>query len=684
MSSMCPYSPLSGRCNLLEFIQSLTDFPTLQKKKIDYLNVPAAFDIETSSFYDSGEKRAIMYFWMFGINNHIVTGRTWDEFKTLLLLVQTKLNLSENRRLVVYVHNLAYEFQFIRKHFNWNDVFLLDERKPVYAHYDGIEFRCSLKLSGGKSLAKVADDLQRYPIKKLVGNLDYSLIRTPITPLTEPEMDYGENDVRVLLHYIQEKIEHDGGINKIPLTNTGYVREYCRKACYRNWKRYRNLMNELTIEPDEYTQLKRAFQGGFTHANANHAFKVLEDVHSNDLASSYPTVMVLEQFPMSKAETIDHIESKEHLEHLLRTYCCLFDIELTNLVPTNFQDNPISASKCFYLENAVENNGRVVTATRLRTTVTEQDFFTYRIFYRWDKLDIANFKIYRKGYLPSAFVKSILKLYYDKTVLKGDIEQLVNYMISKNMINAAYGMMVTDINRQEFKYNIDKVDKPVRNLVANIEKYNNSVKRFLFYPWGVWVTAYARSNLFSAIYELGDDYIYADTDSVKYFNRERHMEYFDKYTDVINKKINAAAVAHGIDASHFSPLNMTIGIWDYEGKYDHFKTLGAKRYLTEKGGKYSLTVAGVNKKSACKFLVETKDPFGKFTENLVVPKECSKRNVLTYIDFETSGAVVDYNGVLYNYHELSSVHMEGTEYSFSISEQYKNYLKGIRNGDEFG
>ena len=43
---------------------------------------------------------------------------------------------------------------------------------------------------------------------------------------------YCENDIRVLMSYIQEKIEQDGDISKIPLTNTGYVRRYAREACF--------------------------------------------------------------------------------------------------------------------------------------------------------------------------------------------------------------------------------------------------------------------------------------------------------------------------------------------------------------------------------------------------------------------------------------------------------------------
>ena len=53
------------------------------------------------------------------------------------------------------------------------------------------------------------------------------------TPLTEKEFGYCENDIRVLLSLIQEKIEQDGNIHKIPYTLTGYVRNFCRTRCFR-------------------------------------------------------------------------------------------------------------------------------------------------------------------------------------------------------------------------------------------------------------------------------------------------------------------------------------------------------------------------------------------------------------------------------------------------------------------
>lgn len=225
-------------------------------KKESFFNLSAGFDIETSSFYDNNAKVAIMYEWTFGIGyirdgefcTCITYGRTWKQFQTLLYAVSQALELNENRRLVVYVHNLPYEWQFMRKHFSWTKVFYIDERKPVYAINEmNVEFRCSLKLSG-KSLANTAKDLLKYKALKAVGDLDYSLVRHSETPLTQQELFYCENDVRVILSYIQEKIEQEGDITRIPLTKTGYVRRYCKKACFPEMEEHEDAYADIDLD----------------------------------------------------------------------------------------------------------------------------------------------------------------------------------------------------------------------------------------------------------------------------------------------------------------------------------------------------------------------------------------------------------------------------------------------------
>lgn len=688
------YQPAEIETILKRVINRASDKITFRKKQ--YYNIPCAFDIETTSTYLNGEKVAFMYAWTLNINGASIIGRTWDEFEYCIETIHNKLYTDENRIFVIYVHNLAFEFAFIGRRFTWEKVFSIDTRKPIYARdVRGIEFRCSYLLSG-YALSKVADNLQTFKIKKLVGDLDYNLTRHSKTPLTQKETRYLINDGRIVVAYISEEIERNGNIAKIPLTKTGYVRLACRRNCFskshreRHGSKYRARIKQLTLTLEEYDVLKWAFAGGFTHANPFYTNKILHKVKSFDFTSSYPTVMVCEKFPMSAGEKIE-IDSRETFNDCLNNYCCVFVARFTNVHSRIMFDNPISSSKCRDLQNAVLNNGRVVSADSFMLALTNVDFRVYEKFYTWDKLEISTFYRYRAGYLPKEFVDSILTFYEDKTKLKNVEGKESEYLSAKENVNSCYGMAVTDILRDlitfsEFDlWGVSEIDRE-----REIEKYNNNPQRFLFYPWGIFVTAYARRNLFTGIMECGTDYIYADTDSLKILNYDRHKKYFDNYNRNISKRLEKACMYHGFNPERIRPktiegIEKPLGVWDDEtkkyGAYPVFKTLGAKRYMYLDNGELHITVAGSNKKKTAKYLQDTFGKyyaFYKFDNNLCVPKSHSGRTTSCYIDFETSGTVTDYQGNVGDFHELTSVHVEQTEYNLSIASAYINYFLGIQ------
>lgn len=678
-------------------------------KKINYYNVPCAFDIETTSFYERDEKRAIMYVWQIGLNGYVVVGRTWDEFINLINKLVDKLNLSHSKRLVIYVHNLSYEFQFMRKWLKFNEVFAIDSRKVAKAVTDdGIEFRCSYILTG-KSLKKVGDDLNKYKIHKMVGDLNYNLIRNCNTILSKKEMMYCINDVRVVMALIQEKIETDGNIAKIPLTKTSYVRRLVRNACLfksekthkgntanKQFKTYKSLMSDLKIDgASEYHLLKRAFQGGYTHASPFHVNDVCLNVGSFDFTSSYPYVMLSELFPMSSGKKVN-VTSTYIFNDYLKKYCCIFDIKFYGLKSKVNYDYYISSSKCFEKSNVVECNGRVVSADYITTTITDIDFDIIKKHYTWDKIALGTFYIYNRGRLPFEIIDCILKLYEDKTALKGVKGSEVDYLLSKELLNSCYGMIVTDICREEQIYENDEWQEPtLLNYDEKINDYNNDFKRFLFYPWGLYVTAYARRNLWLGVDEFGKtyDYIYSDTDSIKCLNPVKHLHFIEKYNTLVEKKLKRAAEFYNIDFNRYQPSTIKgekklIGVWDNEGNkdtyiaYKAFKTLGAKRYMIL-DNKYnlSLTVSGLNKKVTVPYLIKEYGKYGAFqhfNDNLYIEKSATGKQTHTYIDTDIIGTITDYNGVSAEYHEKSYIHLEESDYSLGLNQDFIDFVERIK------
>ena len=432
----------------------------------------------------------------------------------------------------------------------------------------------------------------------------------------------------------------------------------------------------------------RAFAGGFTHASALYSGKVMEDVGSADFTSSYPFAMVAQYFPMTKGEYIGAVEDNKLFNYYLSKYCCLFDIEFTNLKPLVEFENPISYSRCKVEGKYVVNNGRLVSGDKVTTTMTELDYDTITKFYKWDSVKIMNMRIYHRGYLPKPLILAILDLYGDKTTLKGVLGKEIEYLVSKGMLNAAFGMMVTAVIRDEYNY-ADEWFKEGADVDSQLANYNKNFNRFLYYGWGIWTTAHARHNLFTGIYEFGSDYIYSDTDSIKGINFEDHMEYFKKYNDSVFEQLLNMCNHYNIPFSKCKPKTIKgeeklIGVWDIEEGYSRFKTVGAKRYMYEtRDGELNMTVSGLNKKYAIPWLLKDNDNnhdviFAKFGEGMFIPAGHTGKMTLTYIENEMVGTLVDYRGERATYHELSSIHMEPQSYFMSIIGDYIKFLKGVQ------
>lgn len=677
------------------------------KQKTHYADLIMSFDIETSSFYSNDEKRAIMYVWQISINGYIFMGRTWEEFIELVNKVTTYFKTDTNNRIIIWVHNLAWEFQFIRYYFDWFNVFAADIRKPIYAvTTSGIEFRCSYFLSA-YSLDNLAKNLVSHNIKKLKGDLDYDKIHHSKTPLTADEINYCINDVKIVDAYIQEQIEEYGDITSLPLTNTGRVRQFCRSYCFDTTNKYQRskfnrIIKQLTLTLEEYQMLKDAFQGGFTHANnwyisfeydGKYYDKSVKDVISMDFTSDYPYQMVANLYPMGKPEWFPPEKmTTELFNKSIRHYACCFEISIKNVEATFKYEHYISSSRCKALINPVLDNGRVVSADHIVMTITEQDYFIINKTYTYTDLKIGKFFRMNLGPLPTEFVKAIIQLYKDKTQLKGVSGEEINYMRSKGMLNSCYGMAVTDILRGVIEYKNDWPESStITDPQAIIDDYNNNYNRFLYYAWGIWVTAYARRSLWSGILECGEDYIYADTDSVKIKNYDKHKQYFDNYNKNVINKLKRAAEWHNLKLEDFQPktikgVKKPLGVWDYDGHYKIFKTLGAKRYMClDDYDNIHLTVAGLSKSLGAKYLSTkyktNKERFRAFNDDMVIPEDYSGRLTHTYIDEEHSGYVTDYLGNKALYRERSGIHLEKSEYNLSLAQEYIEYIIGLNDLD---
>lgn len=673
-------------------------------------NAPASFDIETTSTRDSdGNKLAIMYEWTFYIYNTVIIGRTWDQFEYLMDVVLVEAyDLRSDKYLVVWVHNLPFEFAFIKHRFNFIDTFNMQKFETIRATTDtGIQFRCSYALSG-YSLKSLANEISTHKIEKLTEKFDYKLIRNSETILSEDEIQYCINDVLIVAYYIEEQIKLFKSIKWIPMTNTGRVRKLARQNClydtnkktgksYLN-KAYREYIHSLSIEPDEYKDfLHRAFMGGYCHANALYAGDVLHDVVSYDLTSAYPAVMVSEaEYPVGKGKKWK-IKTEADLEKIDK-YAYVVDVKLTGL-ESKLWENYLSTSKCVVRGNCVTNNGRIVKADEVMTTVTNIDLKIIKMCYKYKSISFGDCYIYYKGHLPKEIVKTTIDLYNRKTKLKNVKGQEIEYSNLKSQLNSMYGLCVQRLDKPLVEYNgndyeaVEYIDgnryiidddyddegRIDRSIISN----NESKGKFLSYGFGCWISALNRLRVWKAIAAINQDYVYSDTDSIKFIND--HKDYFEKDNKENEEKMTKAMKYYNLPLDLINPEDIKgkrhfLGNWDYEGTYEKAKFIRAKTYILQENGELKMHVSGVSPEEACKYLKAKYGDYAieNFADGVKIPAANTGKLTHTYLDRKQKGVITDFQGHTAEYEEYSGVHLEPATFKIGLDQDFINFLLNVR------
>lgn len=601
-----------------EQVHNINDFPyndckffdiVRKSKRCQYYNVATAFDIETTTIdgkkANNGEyitnPYGFMYQWQFCYNDMVVFGRTWEEFTTFFNRLSQTLELTLYNRLVVYVHNLQFEFQFMKEFLDIDSIFAKDKRKPLkVVTKNGIEFRCSYSLSN-MSLSKFCENSEGCTYYKLTDSYDYKKLRTPSTELTETEKAYCYNDVRGLCQCINSLMIEDN-LATIPLTNTGYVRREFRNAMNTKEDRQRFINSALT--KDMYLMLKDAFRGGNTHANRYKANLILNDVYSFDISSSYPFTMNTDYYPMGKFMFV-RLNNIDKIKFYTNNYCVIMSVTFENIRAKVGNVIPyLDLAHCKERVKYINDNGRVLSAQYVTVTLTEIDFNIICETYDFDRLIVNKAMYCNRGKLPETFRRTMMKFYELKTQLKGIEEKEYEYMKSKNRLNSSFGMTVTDMVHSIIEYDSMTLEwnEEKADIEESLSTFYRSRNNFLPYQWGVYVTAHARKNLQKMLNIVGEDVIYCDTDSIKFIGKH-HIKEFEEENAKIIKRCNKNDIP--CYATDKKGVKIYLGVWDNDGNYERFKTLGAKKYCFFKKDKEGLphfvvTVSGMNKKKGAK------------------------------------------------------------------------------------
>lgn len=573
-----------------------------------YKDIITAFDIETT--YISEIDNSVMYIWQWQFGDKCtVIGRTWYEFKCFVEKLEDYLSRGDPQKLVVFVHNLSFEFQFLSGIYDFDpeNIFAVDNRKILKCTlHEAIEFRCSY-LQTNMSLRAFCEKMGVHSYKL---KMDYKKRRYWYTPLTDRELAYCINDVKGLVEAMKVEMERDGdNLYTLPFTSTGYARRDAREAMRHVSPNYiKSQIPDIEI----YHLLREAFRGGNTHASRYYANKKLTkavqgNIHSVDVASMYPDSLCNDKYPITKFTIIKNC-SKEQLHELIHVKgkaalirCSLSNVELIDdLIPVPY----LPVSKCTENKHKIiggaYDNGRILSADFVeQVTLTDIDYEILCSQYKFD-ITILTVAVARYGKLPPALIETIKTYFINKTEYKDredDEEHTAEfyellYQKLKALLNAQYGMMAQNPVKPKILYKNDKekglfdLDDTKKEDELLADYYKNA---FLVYQWGVWCTSHCRKHLQAGIDACGIGFIYCDTDSCKYVGDVDFSSLNEKYLQRSKKSGTCATDKHGI--THYT------GIFEQEKDMQEFKTMGAKKYAyVDLKGKLHITIAGVNKK----------------------------------------------------------------------------------------
>lgn len=663
-----------------------------KSKKID--NTIYTFDIETTSYLildgkiisardypkltdeqqENCIKQSCMYIWQFSINDEVYYGRTWEEFKSFLDLLEQ----NDNTKKIVFIHNLAFEFQHIWSVVRVKSVMSRKSRKLMRCFLEdyNIEFRCSLMLSNLK-LEKLPEVYQ-LPVQKKVGDLDYSKLRTPATPLTDKELGYCEFDCLVTYWYIKTELETYKRVDRLPITSTGKVRKQLQRIVLSNMSYVYKVGKQINTDPVVYNMLVDAFAGGYTHANYIYTDEVLDNIDSYDETSAYPYVLVSCKFPSTKF-TKCYIK---RVEDMLPCFAYLLTVKIKN-IRSKYYNNFISASKCIEIKGKPNyDNGRIISAKEVTITCTDIDLKFYLDAYSYESYEIVTAYKSVYNYLPIEYVNFILDKYVLKTQLKNVEGKELEYAREKASYNSLYGMTVTNTIRADVNFvNFDEwVEKPLTDSEIMTKLFKDKKRGFLNFAWGVWCTAYARDNLLRRVLDLDDKVVYCDTDSCKVC-QGYDKSVFDDYNKSVVAKIKQVCKERNIDFNRYAPADIKgnkhlLGVFECEtGKgrsvtYDQFITQGAKKYAYTVDGEIHVTVSGVPKSGGAKCLKS----LDEFRDDLVFDFEHTNKLTLAYNDDQMPVTLTDYLGNDYYVTDKSGICMIPTTYKLGKSLDYAELI----------
>ena len=582
--------------------------------------------------------------------------REWDRLHKFL----TYISNSFRKKIMCFVHNLSFEFDFLIKNISKPKKFLCNSSHSVICatlEDFNIEFRCTYQLSR-LPLWKIGE---MYNFPKLED--DYCNIY-PYEDVPEKKWEYCERDCDILCPYILDEVKTYKMLAYLPYTSTGKVRKELK------WKLSDCTDKEWDLMPNEdcFNALNKTFRGAITMSNPRFTNKLIKSkVRSFDEKSKYPSIMLCKEFPYTIEKVLD-FDNNTYKQYKF----WIGKVRLTNIY-SKFDWGVMSSNTCEYVDlfNADIFNGKIINCGLVEIFITNVDLELFKSVYHIEKIEFLEFyKCEKYGRLPEPFIELIKMFAEPKYILGKELKEIVKiygensdeyreknkeYMDSKAKLNGIYGMMVQKLTSPEYYIDENYIWHERENEYKCIKgKHLN--RNFLF---GIFITAYSRYDLvINIIHNCPYNFVYCDTDSIKYIDMGKD---FEDLNDDIPEYLQEFKYLKGFNK------------FEEEDFYTEFITYGAKKYAYIRNGEFGFTVAGLPKSTKINSFDEFK--LDTIYKNCKLAKRYIYHNVYTDIDEFTQEILQQFyeeNGEIY---DNGGIALFETDYHLNMTESDKDYIE---------
>ena len=484
-------------------------------------------DFETTSVQNYLIENEVRVF-MWRVENIYGDGRNGHDIKGFLRHIRS---MSKGREIVVWFHNLKFDFTFIEWFIQYANVAWL---KPGLRSYhkknsQGGEYKTIRDEMGNlygaewltqkESVVSFRDSAKIFPmplsklgemvhVEKLEDDFDYEIYRPKKYNPSAKELKYLEHDVKILRLAMTKHFER---YDTVRMTRSSYAFSDLKRSFVTNYNKDKtpdkmdtNIFDKIfpPSEPELYADMQKAYAGGIVYVNPEHRGKVIEKVRVYDVNSLYPGAMQRYHYPYG--EHIDfegsYIDQPESVREEFPLYIQHFRGNFT-LKEGGFPMLPKKLSKemkAIYNSEQIKGSGMI--------SLCNPDFEHFVKNYEIESIEFLGGFMFRSIFAP-------FKDYIDEesenkiqAELSGD---MIGRTMSKLNMNGCYGKFAQSPFRGSKLAHLDEAE------ILRYREHDEEPESKNYFPMGIFITAYARDILLKGIYAAGvDRVLYVDTDSI--------------------------------------------------------------------------------------------------------------------------------------------------------------------------